>query len=70
MANTLVQYYNEIVKTMGYNSWNHYCASVSEIERNGLKELLKKEFNAKIKNKERQKEWRERQKEKRNVRKK
>lgn len=65
MAVTLVQYYNEIIKTMGYNSWNHYCACVSEQEREGLKKILKKEFDTKIKNKERQQEWRLKQKEKR-----
>jgi len=67
MAITLSQYYNEYAISQGYNSWNHYCASIPESHRDSIKKVLKRYFNSKLKNTERQKEWRAKQKEKLNV---
>lgn len=69
-AITLNQYYNEMAKKFGWSCWDSYIANTPAEDIEQVKMLLKKYFNTAIKNKERQKEWRQKQKENKNVRKK
>lgn len=41
---TLCQFYDAYSKRHGWNSWNHYCASVSPESRAQVKEMLKRTY--------------------------
>ena len=64
MPVTLMQYYHEQIKNLGYSSWKDFLETAPKKEVDTIKKLLKKEFNKKVRNKEKVAQWRAKQKEK------